>query len=299
MMNTLTTETSPVFIIGGSRTGSEMLKTMLSASDDLDFVDETFLLTPAWLHTDLRTNIRRHLGQPGADDYLDRLIDFLYSGQPEGWFWTVIDKEIDRDALRAELQGTDLDLRSIFLAIMKLHASKNDKSGIGAKFPVHYSFADKLLEWFPNCRFVHTTRNPKAVYASQAAKYLDSEAGALSRSYTRLQHFAHINIQVAWTARIHRRFKDRPNYCLVRYEDVVNDPETELRKLTTFLNVKYLDEMLQQHQYGSSFDSIGSGRGVSKSSLDRWKQSISPGTQRFMDIVHKSAFRSFGYLNNG
>ena len=271
----MTESLQPVFIIGGSRTGSEMLKTMLSASVRLDFVDELFLLTPGWLHTDLQSNIKKHLGV-ADEDGLDRLIELLYSGIPEGWFWTVVDKEVDRNSLRKELSGRSLDLRSILHAIMKVHAETKQKSGVGAKFPVHYSYADQLLEWFPDCRLIHTTRNPKAVYASQAAKYVNENDGLILRNFTRFQHFVHINIQVHWTSRLHRKLNKLPNYTLVRYEDVVRNPERELRRICDFLNVDFVQGMLDQHQYGSSFDTIGAGRGVSSSSLDRWQKTISP-----------------------
>ena len=108
------TTPSPVFIVGGSRTGSEMLKTMLSISTELDFVDEIFLLCPWWLHSDLGTSIRRHVGDFAEAGALDRLMDLLYSGRPYGWFWTAIDQEMDRDLLRAELAESELSLRSIF-----------------------------------------------------------------------------------------------------------------------------------------------------------------------------------------
>ena len=80
---------APVFIIGGSRTGSEMLKTMLSASPQLDFVDEIFLYCPRWLHKDLASNIRQHVGsltRPGARK---KLIELLFSDIPYGWFWCI------------------------------------------------------------------------------------------------------------------------------------------------------------------------------------------------------------------
>ena len=65
----------PVFIIGGSRTGSEMLKTMLCESPEQDFVDELFLLCPRWLHPDLDSMIRRHVGSLDGPGALDRLLD--------------------------------------------------------------------------------------------------------------------------------------------------------------------------------------------------------------------------------
>ena len=285
----------PVFIIGGSRTGSEMLKTMLSESDVLDFVDELFLLCPAWLHTDMRTNIRRHIGtldQPGA---IDSLIDLLFSKRLYGWFWGVADEQLDREAVRKEMQGKSLDMRTIFLAIMLVHARGRGKSCIGAKFPLHYSYADKLIEWFPNCRLIHTTRFPKAVYASQAAKYLISDQSYVEKLYLRFKQFVHINIQTAWTARIHARYRNMPNYLLVRYEDVVQDSEAQLRAICQFLDVEFDSSMLAPEQYGSSFRNPGGSAGVKSDSLERWRGELSAVASTWFDTMHRFAYKKFGY----
>lgn len=285
----------PVFIIGGSRTGSEMLKTMLSMSDELDFVDELFLICPRWLHRDLRTNIKEHVGDLAAPGAADRILDLMFSGKPYGWFWTVTEKKLDRELLRKELSREELSLRSIFRAIMVVHARVNQKSGHGAKFPLHYSRADKLLEWFPGCRLIHTTRNPKAIYASQSAKYARHHNNALSNGFVRFQHFVHINLQISWTAHLHARLKSSPSYCLVRYEDVVLQPESELRRICDFVGAKFIPAMLNPHQYGSSFDRIGAGKGVDRSSLERWRTSVRPITAKAIDILHPFARKRFGY----
>jgi hypothetical protein len=207
----------------------------------------------------------------------------------------VAGKKLDREMLEAELSAEQLSLKSIFRAIMVVHARHNNKSGFGAKFPLHYSYADKLLEWFPDCRLIHTTRNPKAIYASQSAKYARHRKGALSQNVVRFQHFVHINLQTSWTARLHGRLKDLPNYCLVRYEDVVLQTESELRRVCDFIGAKFIPAMLNPHQYGSSFDEIGAGKGVDKSSLDRWQNSVWPITARTIDFLHPIARRRFGY----
>lgn len=272
-----------------------MLKTMLSASAELDFVDEIFLLCPRWLHSDLDGSIKRYVGDLDAPGALDRLMDLLYSGRPYGWFWTAIENELDRDLLRAELSGTPLNLRTIFDALMRVHAKIRGKSGIGAKFPLHYSYTETLIEWFPECRIIHTTRNPKAVYASQAAKYIRADEGAISRNYKRFLQFVHINIQTAWTARLHNRMQALPNYRLIRYEDMVNNAESEIRQLCEFLGVPFVEGMLNPHQYGSSFDKIGAASGVDSSSLERWRKTISPWTAWSIDVMQKAPSRTLGY----
>lgn len=286
---------APVFIIGGSRTGSEMLKTMLSASPMLDFVDELFLYCPRWLHKDLEANIREHVGSLDHPHARKQLIDLLFSGIPYGWFWQNVDDQLDREMFSNALAETNLSMREIFSSVMSVHAKMNGKNGHGAKFPLHYSSAARLVEWFPECKIIHTTRNPKAVYASQAAKYLKEDRPTISTAFLRFQHFVHINIQTTWTAMIHKKLSGRENYRLVRYEDTVRNPDEQLRGLCDFLEVPFLEEMLAPKQYGSSFNTIKGGKGVNPSSLDRFRHTTGKATQLFMDVVHSRAYQLLGY----
>lgn len=289
----------PVFIIGGSRTGSEMLKTMLCRGSEQDFVNELFLLCPRWLHPDLRSTIDRHVGSLDATDALDRLLDFLYSGIPYGWIWENAGQQLDRSLLREALQGRRLTLATIFDAIMHTHAAMRGKSRIGAKFPMHYSQTPLLLEWYPDCRLVHTVREPRAVYASQAAKYLVPEASRPRRWWERARQFVHINIQTSWTARLHRQLCGHENYRLVRYEDVIAHPRRELGRLCDFLELTYSDDMLQPNRYGSSFGNAPADHGVSRDSLERWRRELRPATASLIKLLHPLARRRFGYTDKG
>ena len=286
----------PVFIIGGSRTGSTMLQTILEKSPELDITDELLVYCPSWLHTDLATHVERDIGSLSADDALDKLVALLYSGKPFGWIYSEIEREMDRDLLREELQRQPLDMRSITHAMLVTHARMRNKSRIGAKFPMHYSFVDRLLEWYPNCLLIHTTRNPKAVYASQAAKYASDDDDWITKNYNKFKQFVHINLQVSWTARIHRRLASKPYYRLLRYEDLVQRPEQELRALCEFIDIEFRSDMLTPEQFGSSFDDITEGgAGIDQAALTRWRTTISPLTAKFIDIVHSRSFALFGY----
>ena len=286
---------SPVFIIGGSRTGSEMLKTMLCEGPEQDFVDELFLFCPRWLHPDLDSMIQRHVGSLSADGAVDRLLEFLYSGRPYGWFWANAETQLDRTLLAERLRERPLSLQHLFDAVMRTHAETRGKTRLGAKFPTHYAYTDRLLEWYPDCRLLHTVREPKAVYASQGAKYLSPGDSALSRGLTRFKQFVHINIQVSWTGRLHRQLRDRPNYQVVRYEDMVGSPEETLRGVCDFLDLRFDEAMLSPKRYGSSFGRTAGARGVDDRSLERWRRDLSPLTVFLMDALHPVARRRFGY----
>ena len=276
-----------------------MLQTILSKSPEVSITDELQFRSPWWLHRDLVSDIKTHVGPLDSGGALDRLMDLLYSGIPVGWFWSASDRLLDRNMLYEELSGQQLSIRTIFDAILTVHARTRNKTHKGAKFPVHYSYAPQLLEWYPNCRLIHTTRKPKAVYASQAAKYVNSEQTWVAITFSRLKQFVHINIQISWTARLHRKLRKLPNYRLVRYEDLVLKPDSEIRQLCDFLEIEFKQEMLKPKQFGSSFDGIGhNNEGIERSSVDRWRMSISWFAAKMIDVLHPRAYRILGYRHD-
>jgi len=291
-----TSSLRPVFIIGGSRTGSTMLQTILSKSLDINVTDELQFRTPWYLHRDFETDIEKYVAPLDDQGAIDRLMDLFYSGVPTGWFWSASERLLDRELVRDELSKQPLTTKSIFDAILTAHAKRQGKSRIGAKFPMHYSYANQLLEWYPDCLLIHTTRNPKAVYASQGAKYLKSNDSWLSRSFMRFRQFVHINIQTTWTAYVHKKLRALPNYCLIRYEDLVADPEQNIRQLCAYLDTEFQPEMLAPKQFGSSFKGRGEyGEGIAQSSVERWRSSISPITATAIDLAHPFALKALGY----
>lgn len=287
----------PVFIIGGSRTGSEMLKTMLSASLELNLTNELYALCPRWLHRDLRADLRAHVGDLRSPRALEEVVDLVFSGRLYGWTWRHARTELDQDMLRQELAARPIDVESIVTAALVVNARLRNKPRHGAKFPVHYAYAPLLLDWYPNCKIIHTTRDPRAVYASQANKYIQPGIGAIARGWTKAKHFAHINIQIGWTARIHARLKalSPERYRLQRYEETIQDPARELTALCEFLQIEFSPAMLEPRKYGSTFDTTKGQRGVKLEYLDAWRHHVSPATLAALGALQSGAAKSLGY----
>jgi hypothetical protein len=273
-----------------------MLRTLLAQSKDVDIADEIHFFAPRWLRVDIATRIRRHVGSLDGPDAIDRLLELFYTPITVSWFWQTVDQQLDREMLRNELAGRNLSLQSIFDAILVVHARMRGKPRVGAKFPMHYSFTDRLIQWYPDCLLLHTTRDPRAVYSSQAQKYISDDLNWVRRQFTRFLQFVHINLQIARTARLHNRLQGRSNYRLVRYEDMVSHPESEIRDICNFLDIEFVPEMLSPKRFGSSYEKPGQvSRGISPSSLERWRTSISGFSARFIEIVHRRSMRSLGY----
>ena len=220
----------------------------------------------------------------------------VYAIVLNGMFWKKIDA-LDRDLMKEQLVATDRSLKEIFGVIMELHAKANNKTVQGAKFPLHYSFAELLVRWFPGCKIIHTARDPRAIYSSQSNKYTRREYSFIRNAWIRTQQVAHICIQTEWTSRIHEKLKDGDNYMLSRYEDLVLNPAEHMKRVCRFLGVEYRDEMAAPRVFSNS--SFQETRGTSgefhKKSIYAWKGRISPLTASFIGFLNGRAMRRFGY----
>ncbi|MES2515230.1 MAG: sulfotransferase [Bacteroidota bacterium] len=106
------------------------------------------------------------------------------------------------------------------------------------KNPINTLFLDDIVNALPDAKFVYLVRDPRANYLSRKEKtkarpadiYLDPQRWAL---------YNEAAIKVV------EKYKDR--FLILKYEDLVSDPESCLNKLAAFFNFKYDQNMLNFH----------------------------------------------------
>lgn len=286
----------PVFIIGGSRTGSELLKNIIRKYSAIDFVPEMFMMCPGWLHKDFVANASSLMDKRDHTYDINGVLDLIYSKKLYGYFWTTVD-ELDRSQLEKLVKLNGNTLKGIFESIIELHAIVKSKTIPGAKFPVHYSKAEVLLKWFPDAKIIHTTRDPRAIYVSQSNKYTNSSCSYVKNGWIRLKHFVHIVIQTLWTAHVHKNLSNNKNYYLFKYEDFLNKPQSCMKSLCDFLQIEYVSKMTEPEIYSnSSFnEKRGTNRGLQITSATSWKKRINPVTEKLISLFCNRAMKKFNY----
>jgi hypothetical protein len=243
-------------------------------------------------------------GDLSTDDGLRRVMDYLYSLDGKG-FWARFAAETPRATLEGELSASDRTDRALFdLAIR--HFS-DGRPVAGEKTPDHIRHVPTLLAWFPRARIVHTLRDPRAVYLSAYAKEADWIArgefvgrssrvrrrlGPLGRAYQAFRVAADFRRVVRYHDEYTARFPDR--YCMVRFEDLVTEPDTTVRYLTAQLGVGYDTRMLDQVVRNASFSPRGA-KGFDQGAADRWRSQMSALTRRSFAIVCGREMDRFGY----
>jgi hypothetical protein len=97
------------------------------------------------------------------------------------------------------------------------------------KSPSNTLAFDYFLSHFRDQRVIHTTRNP-----------LDTIASLVSRGHNPFYAAGAYLINTAFALKVH----SHPAYYLVRYEDLVHDPQTEVKALLRFLQLAEVEEKL-------------------------------------------------------
>jgi hypothetical protein len=110
-------------------------------------------------------------------------------------------------------------------------------------------------------------------------------------------------ISRAWFAalRLHEEYERRypGQYETVRFEDLVADPQAELRRICHFLTIPFEERMVDEvKMVGSSFSAqrIVRGAGFDRSAAVRWRQHIHPLVRGWFSVVGRGSLKKFGYV---
>jgi hypothetical protein len=106
-------------------------------------------------------------------------------------------------------------------------------------------------------------------------------------------------VTIAWlyAVRLHCKYnKAYPNnYCLSKFEDIVNNPEDTIYKLCGFLDIDFHPMMLTPPKVDSSFAPKG-GTGFNVQTLNKWEGYLRPWMKHWVLLWGKKRLREFGYI---
>ncbi len=272
----------PIFILGCSKSGTSLLRNLLDGHPDL-FVVPTeahfFQNTKYWVNYAFRSTRPRQLTIKEKKSELlnwiqtvnsveDSVSDAFTKGR-----WQV--KRVEQ-VLNDGKARTDKELMNLYVKAMY--------SGLyGKNMPEHLRLVEKSVEnaefalelWrmYPDARFVHIVRNPYSnmvalrkyvqyTHHKESFPYLKNVLLSLYNSF----YFLHKNQGVI------------PNYFTVKYEDILMNPEETVRQLADFLEIGFIDLLLQPTMFSEAWQGNSSRQtrfsSISADNLDRWKAEI-------------------------
>ncbi|HJQ73408.1 MAG TPA: sulfotransferase, partial [Gaiellaceae bacterium] len=272
---------APVFVVGASRSGTNLVRALLNAQGELWVSGETHYFD------DLRPRLPGEgtarlegSARERCEGYFLALSHraFGQAGEPAE---STVDVE-DLRTLAGELGGTG---DAYFEALCRIRARRHGRERWGEKTPRHVYRIDELLEAFPEAKVVCLVRDPRAVVASYRDWHGAAERRgvaerpelAADRLRTR-RSFNVVLISLLWRGvvrasheALRRHGPERVR--IQRFEGLGERPEAEVRELCAWLGLEYLPAMLEIPVVNSSYATAGEG--VSAEPLERWRGQLS------------------------
>lgn len=274
---------SPIFIVGPGRSGTTLVRSLLSSHSMISVTPET-----------------QYMG------WVDRREDLLGAPKDFDSFWQeytswVRFKDLDIDPGRCleliDIQG-DKSFQNIFRAVLSTYRERTGKQLVGEKSPSHIHYLDILLDWFPKAKVIILQRDPRAIISSQLQTPYVLERitpASLQRGvFTSSRIREAIRYANDWSniyTKILPSFKDRENIHITVYEDLVQNPKKTIGGLCQFLNIQFEEQMLcnrkketvpmpagktpnKQLEEWRRKHHARSLQPVSADSLDKWKKAL-------------------------
>jgi hypothetical protein len=269
----------PVFVGACPRSGTTLLRTMLNTHPDLALPRETRYLLSIW------ENRARWRGLSDKKKRT-RLARVIYGSD-----WTQADRlrttKEDAVARFAETPGT---LGSLLGATLVMYAEATGKKRWGDKRPMYARYLDAIFGMFPDAQFINVVRDPRASVASmRKLGWYDGDMVPGIELWMRS-----IEAVAPWRDRL-----GPDQYLDIRYEDLVNDPESLLQQITDFLGLS--DSVQQMLHYYEKNDETAEkyhwrlNQPVTTDALRAWEGVISPDEIALVEKVSGARMDQLGY----
>lgn len=226
---------NPIFIIGNPRSGTTLLRLMLTCHQQICIPPEAGFAM--WLEPQFGDWC-------WPDQRLTAFLDALFASRKfETW---QLQRQTVQDVIEAT---TPQDYATLVSTVYSCYANtrKSTWARWGDKNNFYIELIPRIHALFPGAQFVHIVRDPRDV----ACSYLEipqSDSDYVPRLPQNITEIAH-----SWRDNIERvetdlAAIDQASSCRLRYEDLVSDPVVSLQMLCEFLDIPFDSGMLDYHE---------------------------------------------------
>ncbi len=271
----------PVFVVGCARSGTTLLQLMLHAHPRIALPPETRFLLRVYDRRERFGDLRR---KPNRR----RLARFIV-GQSKKRF---DDLGLDRKTVRRLIVHGPPTLGSAVGIVFREYAARWGKPRWGDKRPGYISRLDVVLALFPDAQIIHIVRDGRDCVSSLKRMGWWSGGSVAAIWYWKSA------IQAGARA---RRSLPADQYREVRYEDLVDHPERELRRLCAFLGEEFDGAMLAPHELAGEavperkHHHSRTQQQVDRAAVEQWREQLEPWELALFEFVARRQLRQQGY----
>ncbi len=271
----------PIFVVGCARSGTTLLQLMLHSHPRI-------AIPPELRFTIKLYNKRVQIGDLSVKKNRRRVARMIVDR--EGSFFD--DLGLDPEVVRQRIIDGPPTLGSAIGIVLQAYAEKWGKPRWGEKRPNFIQYLPQVLELFPDAQIVHIIRDGRDCAAS--LKRMPWWNHGHNAAVFKWQHAMH-------TADWARETLSSDQYYDFRYEDLVSNPEAELRLLCDFLDEDFDPGMLEPAQL--SGDAVPERKvwhertkePVSGAAVGRWQGELDMSELQLMEWIAGKELKRYGY----
>jgi hypothetical protein len=157
------------------------------------------------------------------------------------------------------------------------------------KTPRYYFILPEIIKTFPNAKFIFLLRNPLGIYASICETWLKGNVF--------LDEYSKNDLKIGPQKIIENYKKIKEKSILIKYEELVDNPESIFKRICKYLAIEYESEMLNNVFFSKKENELGDSnfkkfKKIDSSPKDEWKKFFN---SRFKKNIAK---KYLNYLDN-
>jgi hypothetical protein len=287
----------PIFVAGTSRSGTTLTSKILSlhsqilAPGSMEFLKDIYAV---------REQMRGGIPEAAARETILAQVRAFYSRRND----LAEQARVEDIFLNMDIATRILSARSTLEMSKLLLDSQTTRAGKTcwvrhAPGGIIYDLPN-LFSLFPDAKVILCVRNPLDYLVSYRDSFKRAERRNRVHEVDRLQKLYHpIVTSLLWVASVRVVSRALEHYAsrvfLSRYEDLVADPEIQVRRLCAFIGVEFESAMLAVEGNNSS-ESVNRG-GIFATSVGRWRDTLPEADAFISQLICGREMRSLGYTS--
>ena len=268
----------PFFIMSSGRSGTTLLRTMLIRGEHVVIPPESNILIPEVVTIYLKKN------RKSWEDLVSAIFEHI-SGIDYLDYW-----DLDINKIVNHLMQLELKHRSLHAIIEAIYTNgSSSRIRWGDKTPIVIFMDDYITYAFPKAKRIYMIRDGRDVIRSRIEHRNDA---TLHNSIERWNNACDI---------IQRRIGENSHFNMViRYEDLVTEPEIWMKKICVYLGLDYHPQMLNASIKLDLGDTVmqhheNSKRPISTESIGKWKAYFNDQDIRHLNQALGTNLQRFNY----
>lgn len=275
-------ESAPIFIIGTERSGSNLLRLILNTHSAITVPHPPHILNYFHKYEDQYGD----LSQPAALQSLIRDVLRLLSVHIHPWEFRLDPEEVARGMVSTDLMG-------VFFSVYEAYRKHSGKRRWACKstFMIHH--IDRILAISPRAKFLLLVRDPRDVVLSSQKSVFSPYHPYFTAQLWRQQQLLGL------------RFHDlaeADNCLLIRYEDLLHDPQAAVSGICRFLGEDYEPAMLEYYKTSAAKKSErlsaswrNTGSPIIRDNSNKFEKQLRKNEIRMVEQITGDLMLRFGY----